>query len=44
MYLRSTFINEILKKVLQKIFFSKKVKSTFNKVYLESTFMNEVLS
>ena len=37
-------MNEIFKKVLQKIFLSKKIKSTFNKVYLESTFMNEVLS
>ena len=35
-------MDEIFKKVLQKILFSKKVKSTFNITYLESTFMNEV--
>ena len=34
-------MDEIFQKVLQKIFFSKKIKSTFNKVYLESTFVNE---
>ena len=35
-------MNETFKKVFQKILFSKKIKSTFNKEYLESTFMNEV--